>query len=71
MTQHPFDRQYSKLTAPANKNELKYEEAEAISGGSIPSKTYKLEERTNFPAYPSCSITEAGVWEGGGKFLEL
>ena len=71
MTQHPFDRQNSESITSANKNELKDEEAEAIAGGLIPYTTSRLEERKGFPVRPSCPLTEAGVWEGGGRFLEL
>ena len=78
MTQHPFDREYPKqdsqklnssITSPNNEDELTNEEAEDVAGGvlSIPSVP-RFEEEIGSPP-PSCPVTEAGVWEGGGRFL--
>ena len=70
MTQHPFDRKYSELDESSNK-ELMEDEVETIVGGSIFSTATQLNERKKTYTYPSCPLTEAGVWEGGGRFLEL
>lgn len=79
MRQNSFDRNYSqtetqklnsKSAVSINNDELTDEATEAVAGGSIPSTTPQSIKR-NSSTYPSCSLTEAGVWESGGRFLEL
>ena len=70
MTQHPFDRKYSGLDE-SSKKELTEDEVKTIAGGSISPTADRLKKRKDFSTYSSCPLTEAGVWEGGGRFLEL